>query len=66
VLAKTEELDVDNAPNEQLRGRVRKLTETANRMLAQQGQIRRRPPRPGWLAAMFGASRRPKDGYAKD
>jgi hypothetical protein len=26
VLAKTEELDVDNAPDEQLRGRVRKLT----------------------------------------
>jgi len=66
VRAKTEELDVDNAPEEQLRGRVRKLTETANRILAQQGHIRRRLPRPGWLAAMFGASRPRKDGSAKD
>jgi hypothetical protein len=35
VLARTEELDVDHAPEEQLRGRVRKLTESAHRILSQ-------------------------------
>jgi hypothetical protein len=67
VLTRTAELDIDRAPEdereEQLRGRVRKLTETANLIL-----VRRRIPllrlRPGWLARLSRTFHGPNDSGA--
>jgi hypothetical protein len=67
VLARTAELDIDNAPEdereEQLRGRVRKLSETANLILARQSRIYLPRP-PGCLTKTFMAFRRRNDAAA--